>query len=205
MPLLAPVIGSTEAEARDRADLILELTPDQVTLDLLSHRLGADLSGHDPDEIFSFDFGEVSAMQQSQSASAWIETLAGGRKLTLSQVYQAVAEQGLIVGTPEKVADHMEERFRGHAADGFIVMAPSLPSGLDTWWTTWSRCSSSAASTHRTTRARPSDPISPGWSGTRATSTAELPAGAEPGECRGASGRVPGCRPLPHPPSGRAI
>ncbi|MCU1529345.1 MAG: hypothetical protein JWP75_3108, partial [Frondihabitans sp.] len=130
MPMLAPVIGSTESEARERADLILELTPDQVALDLLSHRLETDLSAHDPDEIFSFDFVDSSTVQQSQSAYLAIQKLVDGRSLTLRQVYQAIAGRGFLVGTPEKVADRIEERFTQGAADGFILMAPSLPSGL---------------------------------------------------------------------------
>lgn len=130
MPWLAPVIGSTEAEARERADLILELTPDRVALDLLSHRLQTDLSGRDPDEIFSFDFIDERDVQQSQSAYRAIASLVEGRSLTLRQVYQAIAGGGFVVGTPEKVADRIAERFTGGAADGFILMAPSLPSGL---------------------------------------------------------------------------
>jgi FMN-dependent oxidoreductase (nitrilotriacetate monooxygenase family) len=130
LPMLAPVIGSTEAEARERADLILELTPDRVALDLLSHRLGTDLSDRDPDEIFSFEFGDASTVQQSQSAYAAIQKLVDDRRLTLRQVYQAIAGRGFVVGTPEQVADRIEERFTKGAADGFILMAPSLPSGL---------------------------------------------------------------------------
>lgn len=131
MPMLAPVIGSTEAEARERADLILELTPDRVALDLLSHRLQTDLSEHDPDEIFTFDFLDERSVQQSQSAYQAIRRLVEGRSLTLREVYQALAGRGFLVGTPEKVADRIEERFQAKAADGFILMAPSLPSGLD--------------------------------------------------------------------------
>jgi FMN-dependent oxidoreductase (nitrilotriacetate monooxygenase family) len=130
LPMLAPVIGSTETEARERADLILELTPDRVALDLLSHRLGTDLSDHDPEEIFSFNFADESTIQQSQSAYAAIQKLVDGRSLTLRQVYQAIAGRGFVVGTPEKVADRIEERFTQGGADGFILMAPSLPSGL---------------------------------------------------------------------------
>lgn len=130
LPWIAPVIGSTEAEARERADLILELTPDRVALDLVSHRLQTDLSDHDPDEIFSFDFVDSSTVQQSQSAYAAIRQLTEGRDLTLRQVYQSIAGRGFVVGTPEKIADRIEERFTQGAADGFILMAPALPSGL---------------------------------------------------------------------------
>ncbi len=35
-----------------------------------------------------------------------------------------------VVGTPEQIADAMEERFESHGADGFNVVAPITPSGL---------------------------------------------------------------------------
>jgi hypothetical protein len=35
-----------------------------------------------------------------------------------------------VVGTPEHIADVMEERFENYGADGFNIMAPVLPGGL---------------------------------------------------------------------------
>ena len=37
----------------------------------------------------------------------------------------------VVAGTPEQVADSIEEWFTGGAADGFNVMPPALPVGLD--------------------------------------------------------------------------
>ncbi|WP_231563052.1 LLM class flavin-dependent oxidoreductase [Microbacterium mangrovi] len=131
LPALAPIIGSTEAEARAKADLILELTPDRVALDLLSHRLGADLSDRDIDAPFEFDFVDATTFNQSQSGYASIRKLVENEKLSLREVYRAIVSRGFTVGTPEQIADGIEERFTQNAADGFILMAPSLPSGLD--------------------------------------------------------------------------
>ncbi len=36
-----------------------------------------------------------------------------------------------IVGTPAQIVDEMEARFRGGGADGFNIMPPTLPGGLD--------------------------------------------------------------------------
>jgi alkanesulfonate monooxygenase SsuD/methylene tetrahydromethanopterin reductase-like flavin-dependent oxidoreductase (luciferase family) len=36
-----------------------------------------------------------------------------------------------VVGTPDVVADRMQEWFEQGAADGFNFMAPALPGGLD--------------------------------------------------------------------------
>jgi N-acetyl-S-(2-succino)cysteine monooxygenase len=37
----------------------------------------------------------------------------------------------VIVGTPVQVADALQERFEAHGADGFNIMPPTLPGGLD--------------------------------------------------------------------------
>jgi len=36
-----------------------------------------------------------------------------------------------ITGTPQQIADALEEWFETRAADGFILMVPTLPSGLE--------------------------------------------------------------------------
>jgi FMN-dependent oxidoreductase (nitrilotriacetate monooxygenase family) len=131
MPLLAPVLGSTEEEARRNCDEILEFTPDQVALDLLSHRLGADLSDRDLDARFEFEFVDSASFNQSQSAYDAIRKLVAGRDLTLREVYREHVAAGFVIGTPEQLADRIEERFNNAGADGFVLMAPSLPSGLD--------------------------------------------------------------------------
>ncbi|WP_217629087.1 hypothetical protein [Sanguibacter gelidistatuariae] len=39
----------------------------------------------------------------------------------------------MVAGTPEQVADTMTEWFTQGAADGFAVMPPTLPGGLNTF------------------------------------------------------------------------
>lgn len=131
LPALAPIVGSTEAEARGKADLILELTPDRVALDLLSHRLGADLGERDIDAPFDFEFADETSFNQSQSGYAAIRALVESESLSLREVYRALVGRGFTVGTPEQIADKIEERFSRDAADGFILMPPALPTGLD--------------------------------------------------------------------------
>ncbi|MFT4211375.1 MAG: LLM class flavin-dependent oxidoreductase [Microbacterium sp.] len=132
LPALAPVLGSTEAEARANAAEILELTPDRVALDLLSHRIGTDLSERDLDAAFDFDWAETGSFNQSQTGYALLRRLVEETPgITLRELYRAVVGRGFLVGTPEQVADWIEERFTRRAADGFVLMTPSLPRGLD--------------------------------------------------------------------------
>lgn len=56
---------------------------------------------------------------------------AASEKLTIRQVYSKIGRgREVYVGTPEQVADRLQEWFTSAAADGFNVMPPLLPSGL---------------------------------------------------------------------------
>jgi N-acetyl-S-(2-succino)cysteine monooxygenase len=54
-------------------------------------------------------------------------------KLTIRQLYKAIAGargHKQLVGTPESIADELEEWFENDGADGFNIMPPHLPGGL---------------------------------------------------------------------------
>jgi alkanesulfonate monooxygenase SsuD/methylene tetrahydromethanopterin reductase-like flavin-dependent oxidoreductase (luciferase family) len=60
--------------------------------------------------------------------------MAKRENLSIRQVYQrAASARGhfSIYGTTQSIADQMEEWFTGSAADGFNIMPPILPSGLN--------------------------------------------------------------------------
>lgn len=54
--------------------------------------------------------------------------------MTIRQLYQRIAGargHREIKGTPEQIADQMQEWFENGAADGFNIMPPYLPGGLE--------------------------------------------------------------------------
>src|SRR5690606_30477752 len=54
--------------------------------------------------------------------------------LTLRQLIARLAGgrgHRVVAGTPEQIADQLEEWFTGGAADGFNIMPPILPGGLE--------------------------------------------------------------------------
>jgi len=60
--------------------------------------------------------------------------LAQGENLTIRQLYERIAGgRGhlTVVGTAAQVADQMQPWFENEAADGFNLMPPTLPGGLD--------------------------------------------------------------------------
>ena len=69
-----------------------------------------------------------------RAAPSCSPTLARRDNLTLRQLAQLVATgrgHYVMCGTPEQIADRMEEWFREGGADGFNVMPPYFPGGLD--------------------------------------------------------------------------
>lgn len=130
LPALSPVIGRTIAEAEERFRAIEELTPDRVSLDLLSHHLGEDLSDRELDAPFVFDF-DPERFNQSKSFYALIASLVEGQGLTLREVYRTLLRRRFLLGTPDTLGDWIADRYEQGAADGFIVMFPTLPDSLE--------------------------------------------------------------------------
>ena len=64
-----------------------------------------------------------------------VRNIAKREKLnTIRELYEFIAGargHREIVGTPEQIADQLQEWFENEAADGFNVMAPTFPDGLN--------------------------------------------------------------------------
>ncbi|MBD2123640.1 MULTISPECIES: LLM class flavin-dependent oxidoreductase [Trichocoleus] len=131
MPGVFPVIGRTEQEAKEKFQQIQDLIHPQVGLALLSGMIGGfDLSQYPLDGPLP-DLPETNGGKSRQKL---LTDLARRENLTIRQLYQAIAGargHRQILGTPEQIADQLEEWFVNDAADGFNIMPPYLPGGLD--------------------------------------------------------------------------
>jgi len=131
MPGVFPVIGKTEVEAKEKYDQLQNLIHPQVGLALLSGNIGGfDLSAYPLDGPLP-DLPETNLNKSRQKL---VTDLARRENLTIRQLYQAIAGargHRTIWGTPEQIADQLEEWFVNDAADGFNIMPPYLPNGLD--------------------------------------------------------------------------
>jgi alkanesulfonate monooxygenase SsuD/methylene tetrahydromethanopterin reductase-like flavin-dependent oxidoreductase (luciferase family) len=132
MPGLSPVVGRTEAEAKEKEDHLQSLVHPAVAMSILSTVLqGADLSGYDLD-------GPVPDIHVDENATHsgvenWMQ-IARRENLTIRQLAQRVTHgrgKSAVVGSAVQVADHMERWFREGGADGFNIMAPVIPGFLD--------------------------------------------------------------------------
>jgi FMN-dependent oxidoreductase (nitrilotriacetate monooxygenase family) len=136
LPGLSPMIGSTEAEAQRLAREVNELTDPVVGRKRLSGRFG----GHDFSQLpldrplVPEDFPDPSTVEAARSRTEVIINLVRRDKPTLRQLlgYLAGARGHYVMaGTPEQVADFIEDWFSDGAADGFNMMPPVLPAQFD--------------------------------------------------------------------------
>jgi len=135
LPGLSPMIASSEAEAQRLARELDALTDPEVGRKRLAGRFGHDLSHLPLDRpLVPEDFPPPSAVESARSRTEVILGLVRREKPTLRQLLATFAgARGhfTFAGTPEQVADLIEDWFTGGAADGFNIMPPLLPSMLD--------------------------------------------------------------------------
>src|SRR5215475_9317958 len=136
LPGLSPMIGSTEAEAQRLAGDVNDLTDPVVGRKRLSGRFGGHDFSHLPLDrpLAPEDFPDPSSVEAARSRAEVILNLVRRDKPTLRQLlgYLAGARGHYVMaGTPEQVADLIEDWFTGGAADGFNIMPPLLPAQLD--------------------------------------------------------------------------
>jgi FMN-dependent oxidoreductase (nitrilotriacetate monooxygenase family) len=132
MPGLSVIIGRTDVEAEESYNYLQSLIHPIVAREILSMVLGhVDLSPYSLDDPLPKNLPLSNA---SQSIFQHVTDMARKEKLTMRQVALRVAGargKSVIKGTPTQVADHMEQWFREGGCDGFNLMPPFLPGGLD--------------------------------------------------------------------------
>jgi alkanesulfonate monooxygenase SsuD/methylene tetrahydromethanopterin reductase-like flavin-dependent oxidoreductase (luciferase family) len=136
LPGLCPMIASTEAEAQRMMREANELTDPEVGRRRLSGRFdGQDLSHLPLDHpLTPEDFPDPRTVQASRSRTELILAQVRREQPTLRELLASLAGargHPTLAGTPEQVADLIEDWFCDGAADGFNIMPPLLPAMLD--------------------------------------------------------------------------
>jgi alkanesulfonate monooxygenase len=128
------VVGETEAEARAKRATLDGLVHWDSAIASLSIALGVDARRFDPDAPLPEDVPET---EHSKSGRERAIALARREGLTVRQLAQRLGGYAgnAMVGTPVQVADQMEHWLEEEACDGFNVMFPFLPQGLDEFCT----------------------------------------------------------------------
>ncbi|OCC01969.1 monooxygenase [Labrys sp. WJW] len=129
LPAAFVVVGDSVEEARAKRARLDSLVHYDSAIASLSIALGHDVSGLDPD-------GRLPAIPETNASKSGRERvlqLAESEGLTVRQLAQRLGGYaGLaFVGTPASIADDMAEWLESEGSDGFNVMFPYLPGGLD--------------------------------------------------------------------------
>jgi FMN-dependent oxidoreductase (nitrilotriacetate monooxygenase family) len=129
LPGALVVVGDSVAEAREKRALLDSLVHPDSGIASLSIALGCDASVFDLDQPLP-DIPETNA---SKSGRERVLARARRDNLTVRELARIAGSYGglALVGTPETIADEMEEWLFGEACDGFNIMFPYVPGGLD--------------------------------------------------------------------------
>jgi alkanesulfonate monooxygenase len=130
MPGCMIVVGDTVKEAKAKRAKLDSLVHEESAIASLSITLGLDASKFDPEGWLPENLPESNATKSGRDRA---ELLARREGLNVRQLAQRLGGySGLaMVGTPETIADEMEEWLHTSGSDGFTVMFPYLPQGLD--------------------------------------------------------------------------
>jgi alkanesulfonate monooxygenase SsuD/methylene tetrahydromethanopterin reductase-like flavin-dependent oxidoreductase (luciferase family) len=123
------VVGDSVDEAKEKRALLDSKVHYASAIASLSINLGTDASGFDPDGPLP----EIPETNASKSGRERVIALAKRENLTVRQLAQRLGGYGgsAFVGTPQTIADQMQEWLETEASDGFNIMFPYLPEGLN--------------------------------------------------------------------------
>ncbi|MGE8570898.1 MULTISPECIES: LLM class flavin-dependent oxidoreductase [unclassified Acinetobacter] len=132
MPGVSIFVAKTEQEAQEKYDFLNNLIHPEVGLSLLSALAGGiNLAKFDLDAPFpKIEDADINFSSRQQM----MIDIARKHNFSIRQLYQYIASargHWTLIGTPEQVVDQLQEWFENDAADGFNVLPPTTPAGLN--------------------------------------------------------------------------
>jgi len=123
------VVGNSLEEAKEKRFKLDSLVHYESAIASLSIALGHDASKFDPDGPVP-DNPEGNATRSGRERAI---LLAREQNLTVRQLAQRLGGHSslCLMGTPEMIADEMEEWLTTEASDGFTIQFPYVPEGID--------------------------------------------------------------------------
>lgn len=138
LPGIVPVIGDTEAEARDLDAELDRLIGAQYAVAQLAQTLRIDPDRLRLDEQLPADLSGEDEIEGAKSRYTLIVDWARRERLTVRQLIGKLGGgrgHRTFTGTPLQVADTIQHYFEHGAADGFNIMPAVLPSGFEAFAT----------------------------------------------------------------------
>ncbi|RVT91612.1 LLM class flavin-dependent oxidoreductase [Rhodovarius crocodyli] len=118
LPSLAVVVGETESIAQEKLEYLHSLLNPDLQQASISNTVGIDLSKPLPDD-------DTSGARGIQGSLDRVVLKAKREGISLAEA--AKKPRSVMVGTPESIADQMEDWFVNRACDGFVVWPTTSP------------------------------------------------------------------------------
>lgn len=130
MPGLSVHVGRSHEEAQRKYNRLQELIDPVVGIQLLSRRLEFDLTGYDE----TGPLPEIPTTAVSSSRVNLVVSIARRDNLSIRDLYRRIASargHKEVIGSPSEVVDLMEQWVKEEGCDGFNIMPPVFPGGLE--------------------------------------------------------------------------
>ena len=129
LPGLMPFVAATRAEAQADYDALQALIPPEIAIPYLSDLVDHDLSRYPAD-------GPLPGLADINGGVGRLEMIRrlGRDGLSLGAIaHRMLLGRGhwTVIGSPADLADEMERWFTARACDGFNILAPTHPGGLE--------------------------------------------------------------------------
>lgn len=129
-PALQVILGETDAVAQHKQQALVDWTDPAVARDLISKYLGTNVNELSDDVTLDDLLEQLGDKNGATSTRKIVLEKLIEHGQTVAAVAQRYAETHLtpqLVGTPERVADQLQEFVESGAADGFVVTPTSVP------------------------------------------------------------------------------
>jgi FMN-dependent oxidoreductase (nitrilotriacetate monooxygenase family) len=137
LPGIQPVVADSADEAAEKAESMQALLLDKVGVDLLSYWTRTDLSKYPLDGPMP-ELPDETGFNSGHTHLRLVREAAAQGNLSIRELGRKMANTGsvaTVAGTAKDVADRLEEWFTAGAADGYNLMFPLLPEGLESFAT----------------------------------------------------------------------
>ena len=130
LPGVMPIIGRSDAEARETLAKLQSWVNTSNAATLVASRIGYDVSGYPLDAPPP----PPPASQGGRTFHSVLYEMAKRENMTLRDLYNLTAAargHWVICGTPQRIADTLEEWFTAGAADGYNILPAWFPGAFD--------------------------------------------------------------------------
>lgn len=134
LPGMSVLVGRTQSEADELFEELQSLIPEPLALTYLSKVAGFDLSGLPMDGPMPAAMPAMAAQDLGGTAiGRSVMEMAARERLTVRQTCDRILPSmggSLVRGTAARIADQLEDWYRGGACDGFVLSFPVQPRSL---------------------------------------------------------------------------